>query len=173
MGHASILSFLAAARQLAALFPVKSTAALHAMMGITPMIGINDDGTTFTLHDAQLVANFARDHGVGLLSYWAFQRDRAQAAAGNIPLGAYSGVVQDNHQFHRVFKTAQGPRCTYPEWEAHKAYEVGQVVAFQGRLYGAVQPNPGYVPTVSHFFWSPYACPSTSAESAGNERRYS
>lgn len=161
MGHASIGSFRAAAEQVAELFPGKNRRELHAMMGITPMIGANDDDTTFTLTDAKRIADFVRDNGVGFISYWSFQRDKAQTGPGYLPLGTYSGVVQENQQFFRIFKTAHGPACAYPAWVQNKLYESGTVVAYSGRLYTATHSNPGFIPTVSTYYWSPYECPGT------------
>jgi hypothetical protein len=52
----------------------------YANLGITPMIGVNDDASeTFTLADAARVAAFARAHHVGRLAFWALGRD-AQCA---------------------------------------------------------------------------------------------
>ena len=37
----------------------------YANVGITPMIGVNDDGSTFTLADASSVASWASSNGIG------------------------------------------------------------------------------------------------------------
>ena len=45
------------------------------MIGITPMIGYNDDSAEiFQPSDATAVTQFAELNGVGLLSYWAASR---------------------------------------------------------------------------------------------------
>jgi hypothetical protein len=106
VAQASIMTFKAAASQLATIFPDKTPAQLHAMMGITPMIGKNDDGSTFTLDDARTIADFARSNRVGLISYWSFQRDRVQARSDAPNIHAFSGVAQSNFQFHTIFKSA-------------------------------------------------------------------
>ncbi|MDB5930804.1 MAG: Chitinase, partial [Polaromonas sp.] len=106
VAQAAITAFRASALQIGTIYPNKTQTQINAMMGITPMIGTNDDGSTFTLADAQTVANFAKVNGVGLLSYWSFQRDRAQSRAGITPLNDYSGVAQANYQFHSIFKSA-------------------------------------------------------------------
>jgi chitinase len=98
VGQATIDTFRAAATQIAPLFPDRSPEQLHAMMGITTMNGRNDDGSIFTLSDAQTVAEFAKANGIGLLSYWSFGRDRAST----------SDVAQPDHEFHRIFKTVAG-----------------------------------------------------------------
>ncbi len=109
VGQAAVDAFRASAGQLAGVYPAKSPAQLRAMMGMTPMIGINDDGATLTLADARMLADYVKTNGIGLLSYWSFQRDRAQASAGMGPVGTYSGVIQGSHAYLEIFRTAQGP----------------------------------------------------------------
>jgi chitinase len=94
VGQAAEMSFEASATQLATVYPGKSAAQVRAMMGMTPMIGVNDDGATLTLADARMLADYVKAKGIGLLSYWSFQRDRAQGSAGMGPVGTYSGVAQ-------------------------------------------------------------------------------
>ena len=109
VGQAALVSFRASVAQLAAIYPGKTQAQLHAMTGMTPMIGVNDDGATLTLADARMLADYVKANGIGMLSYWSFQRDRAQANAGMGPVGTYSGVAQSNYEFLNIFKTAQDP----------------------------------------------------------------
>ena len=60
-------------------------------VGVTPMIGQNDIATEiFTLQDAALVNEFARDHGVGLVSMWSLNRDTTCVS----PLPTVLSVVQ-------------------------------------------------------------------------------
>ncbi|MBR7743286.1 glycosyl hydrolase family 18 [Phycicoccus sp. BSK3Z-2] len=60
-------------------------------IGITPMIGQNDVvAERFTLDDAVAVNEFARTHGVGLVSMWSLNRDSTCAP----PLPAVLPVVQ-------------------------------------------------------------------------------
>jgi chitodextrinase len=183
VGQATIVTFRAAANQLMGLFPNRTPAQLHAMMGITTMIGRNDDGSTFTLADARTVTDFVIANSVGILSYWSFGRDRA----------GRSGVSQADYEFHRIFKAASGgvmPRsapapapapaptsapapapatstanlCSSTAWVQGRSYAAGAVVSYGGRLYIATHANPGYNPTISTYFWSQYLCGgSTSA----------
>ncbi|MDB5931840.1 MAG: hypothetical protein JWR60_3547 [Polaromonas sp.] len=164
VAQASIVAFRASASQVGTLFPNKTQAQLHAMMGMTPMIGRNDDGSVFTLADAQTVANFAKLNGVGMISYWAFQRDTA----------ASSGVGQSAYQFHNIFKTADGfsasppvsgpapapaaGSCSAASWVQGRQYAVGSKVSYSNSIYIARFANPGYNPTVSTYFWSRYFC---------------
>lgn len=167
VGQASVMTFRATANQMAAIFPNKSQPQIYAMMGISPMIGKNDDGSTFTLDDARTVAEFANANGVGLISYWSFQRDRAQATNGNNDLNSFSGVAQSNFEFHSIFKSAGGNNvaaagaraCDASTWTQGRQYGAGSVVSYpDGNAYIATFSNPGYNPTVSTYFWSRYAC---------------
>lgn len=45
-------------------------------MGICPMIGTNDDKTKFTLQDWDKVTDFAIQKNIGLITFWALNRDR-------------------------------------------------------------------------------------------------
>ena len=165
VAQAAIVSFRASASQVGTLFPNKNQAQLHAMMGMTPMIGRNDDGSTFTLADAQAVANFAKLNGVGMISYWAFQRDTSGS----------SGVGQSAFQFHNIFKTADGytapalvptsapapapaGSCSAANWVQGRYYAVGSRVSSNGSMYTAKVANPGYNPAVSTYYWSRYYC---------------
>ena len=42
-----------------------------------------------------------------------------------------------------------------PAWVAGTPYNVGDVVSYQGGYYVAEYANPGYIPTVSTYFWNP------------------
>ncbi|MBM3361768.1 MAG: hypothetical protein FJY42_03745 [Betaproteobacteria bacterium] len=142
-------------------------AQIHAMMGIKPMIGWNDDWTVFTLADAQTVADFVKANGIGLLSYWSYNRDIAQSSSGLTPINTYSGVVQTAQQFHQIFKTAEGAPAPAPapsciagaaSWVNGQTYPAGSVVAYNGLLHLAKYTNPGYNPTISTYYWAAYAC---------------
>lgn len=61
-----------------------NSAYTYANLGITPMIGVNDDGSTFSLANANSVVSWARTNHVGRLSFWAVTRDQA-CAAGSLP----------------------------------------------------------------------------------------
>lgn len=173
LGEAVTMTFRATANQMTSIFPNKTQGQLYAMMGLSPMIGKNDDGSTFTLNDAQTVADFARDNGVGIISYWSFQRDRAQDYNGYSNLNAYSGVAQSDFQYHNIFKSAGGGlvaapqaaqavargNCSADGWRQGRQYAAGSIVSYpDNKLYIAKVNNPGYDPTISTYFWSQYAC---------------
>ena len=178
MAQAVIMTLQASAVQVASLYPNKTQAQVHAMMGVTPMIGKNDDGSVFSLADAQAVTNYVKQNGIGLISYWSFQRDRAQANDASNDLNSFSGVAQSNYQFFNIFKSAVGytapapsptpttgpaptpaPACSSASWVNGKQYAAGSVVSYpDGKLYIAKFANPGYNPTISTYFWSQYVC---------------
>ena len=171
VAQASIMTFRAAVSQMATLYPNKTQEQLHAMMGMTPMIGKNDDGSTFSLVDAKTIADFVKANGIGLLSYWSFQRDRAQASNASNDLTKYSGVAQSDYQFFNIFKTAGGsvvpppppdPTCSSSPWVQKQPYPVGRVVRHSnGTPYIAKFANPGYDPTISTYYWSQFSCAVT------------
>jgi roadblock/LC7 domain-containing protein len=176
MAQAVITTFRAASAQVAPLFPNKNPAQLNAMLGVSPMIGTNDDGSTFTLGDAQTVADFVKQNGIGLLSWWSFQRDRLQTSNGYSDLNKFSGVAQSDFQFHTIFKSAEGPvagapasapaaasACSAPGWDANVGYMPGDTVSRNGLMYAAttvsasgwnVNSPPEWTPT----YWSLTSC---------------
>ncbi|MFI5868455.1 glycoside hydrolase family 19 protein [Streptomyces sp. NPDC051546] len=50
--------------------------------------------------------------------------------------------------------------CNHPAWAAGAQYATGAIVKYgpNGQYYIATHDNPGYDPTISTWFWSPYAC---------------
>ena len=58
-----------AAGQLSSLYGI-STSAAYGMMGLTPIAGVNDDGTDFSISNAQSLESFAASNGVQELSFW-------------------------------------------------------------------------------------------------------
>ncbi|MDI9653871.1 chitinase, partial [Burkholderia cenocepacia] len=61
----------------------KTNAQLWQMVGVTPMIGVNDvQGETFTLANAQTVLNAAIANGYGFFGNWSVGRDQACPSGG-------------------------------------------------------------------------------------------
>ncbi|MFD3929824.1 glycoside hydrolase family 19 protein [Streptomyces sp. NPDC058614] len=60
--------------------------------------------------------------------------------------------------------SASAAACSsYPSWVAGKAYVTGNIVRYtDGKAYIAEHDNPGYDPTISTWFWEPYACDGSS-----------
>lgn len=62
--------------QLKGLHPNKSDAEIDAMMGTTPMVGVNDvQGEVFYLSDARLVMQDAQTRNLGMVGIWSIARD--------------------------------------------------------------------------------------------------
>ena len=78
---------------------------MSSMIGITPMIGVQDSaGETFTLDDAQVVVNYAlaNSNKISLLSFWSIGRDNGSCSATVSPL--CSGIPQKDWEFTRTFQ---------------------------------------------------------------------
>jgi len=76
----------------------------YANVGITPMIGVNDDGSTFTLPDASSVASWASSNGIGRLAFWSVDRDQAcPGGNGGAASPTCSGVSESTGQFTSAF----------------------------------------------------------------------
>jgi chitinase len=81
----------------------------YANVGITPMIGVNDDGSTFTLSDASSVASWASSNGIGRLAFWSVDRDQAcPGGNGGAASPTCSGVSESTGQFTSAFTGAGG-----------------------------------------------------------------
>ncbi|MDT4987956.1 MAG: hypothetical protein QOI74_2050, partial [Micromonosporaceae bacterium] len=91
--------------QLRTLYPTRTTAQLWRLVGVTPMLGQNDDGGIFTLAGAQQLVTFAQTNHLGMLSYWEETRDR-NACTG--ALFMCTNVAQTPFQFSRVFAAYTG-----------------------------------------------------------------
>ncbi|MGW2645863.1 carbohydrate binding domain-containing protein [Streptomyces sp. NPDC001393] len=79
----------------------------YANLGITPMIGKNDDGSTFTLADARTVENFAAQNGVGRLAFWSVNRDQPCSGSAN-SLPTCSEISQNSLAFTDAFVPYEG-----------------------------------------------------------------
>jgi len=92
--------------QLQSIYGSKKTASeLWAMIGITPMIGMNDVTTeVFKLSDAQEVVTFAEQKGIRMLSMWSANRDKecSNGASSYVSISC-SSVAQDNFGFSKIF----------------------------------------------------------------------
>jgi len=91
--------------QLQSLYPDASTSQLWHMIGITEMPGIDDFGPdeTFSTADAHTILHWADQQGVGLISFWALQRDNG-GCPGTKGAGTCSGVAQPDWYFSHVFE---------------------------------------------------------------------
>ena len=106
MGADAISAATSTHTQLASVYPHASSARLWALEGITLMPGIDDyPGQTeiTSLADAQQVENFARGHGLALLSIWAVQRDNG-GCPGTTGASTCSGIAQNTWDFSHILE---------------------------------------------------------------------
>ena len=108
--------------QLKSVYTTLSTAQLWSMIGITPMIGDNDypgsnkpsNPEVFTVADATTVTQFAETNSIGLLSYWALNRDQPGAAPTENSLDQFNGVSTSKFQFFNTFAAAESATSAPP-----------------------------------------------------------
>lgn len=82
-----------------------SDAAAFKMVGVTPMIGKNDDSGTFSQSDAKDLVAFANTNHIGFVSFWEMQRDKN---ACNGALFQCTNVTQTAFEFSKIFAGFQG-----------------------------------------------------------------
>ncbi|KUL34583.1 cellulose binding domain-containing protein [Actinoplanes awajinensis] len=82
-----------------------SDAAAFKMVGVTPMIGKNDDNGTFSQSDAKDVVTFANANHIGFVSFWEMQRDKN---ACNGALFQCTNVAQTAFEFSKIFAGFKG-----------------------------------------------------------------
>jgi len=96
--------------QLRSLYPQLSTAKLWAMVGVTPMIGVNDSSSEiFTQTDASQLVKFAASKHLGMLAFWSAGRDKQ--CPGGVKAWAEatcSSVAQSPFEFSKLFKRFAG-----------------------------------------------------------------
>ncbi|MDT0569933.1 glycoside hydrolase family 19 protein [Streptomyces sp. DSM 3412] len=60
------------------------------------------------------------------------------------------------------------PCSSYANWVAGRSYVTGDIVRYtDGRAYIAEHDNPGYDPTISTWYWEPYACENGPTNPSG------
>jgi Glycosyl hydrolases family 18 len=91
--------------QLQSLYPAASARQLRHMIGVTEMPGIDDFGPaeTFSTADAVTILHWAQRQGIGMISFWALQRDNG-GCPGTKGAGTCSGVTQPAWYFSHVFE---------------------------------------------------------------------
>jgi hypothetical protein len=104
-GDLAIQAIRSTKDQLKTLFPNLSDAQAFRMVGVTPMIGRNDDQGTFAQSDATDVVKFANDNKIGFVSFWEANRDRN---ACNGALFQCTNVPQSPFDFSRIFAGFKG-----------------------------------------------------------------
>jgi Bacterial Ig domain/Cellulose binding domain/Calx-beta domain/Glycosyl hydrolases family 18 len=84
----------------------KTDAQLWAMIGVTPMIGLNDVTTeVFDQSAARELLAFAREKGIGQISMWSLNRDQQNpnGKIGYVDLTS-SSLLQNPYEFALIFK---------------------------------------------------------------------
>ena len=135
MGQAAISAAEATLGQMRAV----NSSYSYANVGITPMIGINDDGSTFTVSDASTVASWAASNGIGRLAFWSVDRDQAcpGGATGGAASSTCSGVSQGTGAFTAAFLSSGGGGGTTGGGSGPDAPFGGTAAAVPGTVYAA------------------------------------
>jgi len=133
MGNAAI----SAAENTLAQMKAVNSSYTYANVGITPMIGVNDDGSTFTLADASTVASWASSNGIGRLAFWSVDRDQAcPGGNGGAASPTCSGVSESTGQFTGAFTGAGGSGSPPPPPPTEGPYG-GTPAAIPGTILAA------------------------------------
>jgi len=82
-------------------------AQLYSMVGITPMIGVNDDNTEiFDQAAATQLTTWAKSKGIGRLAMWSLNRDQQDPnGALTYATATSSSIVQAKYDFSKIFQT--------------------------------------------------------------------
>ncbi|MFI9383267.1 chitinase [Kutzneria sp. NPDC052558] len=142
----------------------------YGNIGITPMIGQNDDAAEiFTESDAQAVVNFANSNGIGRLAFWSVDRD--QPCGGGVSgLPSCTNISQSKLDFSKIFDSYNGggggggtppPTTTttttttppgggscsgIAAWNATTAYVPGNVVSYNSHKWTSLYWSTGVTP---------------------------
>jgi hypothetical protein len=104
MGDYAISAATGLHDQLASLYPDRDDAQVWGMVGVTPMIGINDDPQEiFTTADAAKLTAFANEKGFGRLAMWSINRDATCPAPTQWTSNTCSGVPDADWAFSDTF----------------------------------------------------------------------
>jgi len=100
----------------------------------------------------------ALQEGSGVM-IWELSQD--VAGANSLLAAIHSQIGSGN--------SSSSASAVCPVWVSGQYYAAGSKVSYQGGYYIAEYANPGYIPTVSTYFWEPIpasACGATSASSS-------
>jgi hypothetical protein len=104
-GDAAIQAANSTFSQLKTLYPSLTDAQLWRMVGVTPMLGQNDDGRIYNQDDARQLVTFAKGKHLGLLALWETTRDRN---ACNGALYMCTNIAQSPYEFSKIFVSYTG-----------------------------------------------------------------
>ena len=151
MGARAISAATGTFNQIKAIFTGKTDAQLWAMVGVTPMIGVNDtQSEVFRQADATQLATFAQQKGLGLLSYWALQRDMP----GGSDYNDFSLVDTKAYEFYKLLAAA---KATPPGTLADGTYVIAS--AFSGKCVDIASASTANAAQVQQ-----YQCNGTGAQ---------
>jgi Glycosyl hydrolases family 18 len=110
MGAYAIQAAQSTHDQLRDIYPSKSDAELWAMVGATPMIGVNDEtDEVFGLADARLLVGWANKQHVGRLAFWSANRDHPCPGGPKDSVdNNCSSIEQDDWAFSKIFASHKG-----------------------------------------------------------------
>ncbi|MER7206516.1 fibronectin type III domain-containing protein [Streptosporangium sp. NPDC000239] len=106
-GAALISAAQATLNQMKGVWPAKTDAQLKKMLGLTPMIGKNDTGSTTTQADARSLLNWANSNHVAYIGFWSAGRDNGGCPNGQVS-PTCSGISQSPWEFTTIFKGFTG-----------------------------------------------------------------
>ncbi len=102
MGAYAIQSAESTYAQLAKLYSGYGQSFGYRQLGVTPMLGVNDVTTeVFTLADAQMLEDYARAKGLGMLSLWSVTRDTP--GTPGVSTYTHSGMSDSAGSFAKIF----------------------------------------------------------------------
>jgi hypothetical protein len=99
-GSFAVQAAQATFNQIKGLYPSAANTTVWRMVGITPMLGQNDDGHIYDQADARQLVTFAQQNHVGMLAFWEMTRDRN---ACNGALYMCTNIAQQPYEFSRIF----------------------------------------------------------------------
>jgi predicted chitinase len=137
---AALLMALLSALALGILLPAVSASAA------TPAVACDAGWSSTAVYTGGQAASY---NGHNWSAQWWTQGETPGVAAVWTDQGACSGSTP-----------VGGGSCSYPTWVAGQSYVTGDIVTYapNGGLYQATHDNPGYDPTISTWYWSPYTC---------------
>ncbi len=102
LGTTPIQSIDHLALQLRGLMPSLGLDQAYRLAGATAMIGKNDDNETLSLDNAATLVGYARQRQLGLVSFWAIQRDQPCAPSSTVDLCSHVNTAV--FQFSTIFE---------------------------------------------------------------------
>ncbi len=106
MGAYAIQSAQSTRDQIAQVWPALTTAQTWAMVGVTPMLGQNDNASeVFGLSDAQQLLTFAQQNHLAELAFWEVTRDGNACTGG---LSKCTNITQTPYEFSKMYAAYNG-----------------------------------------------------------------